>query len=100
MIGHKTCSKTFIGVVLHSEFSEGIFLFAMSRPTLWLSQPPVLWLLGAVSREIKRTWREADYLPPYSAKDNNEWSCLSTLPCAFISYCLIKYRDMYLWFDA
>jgi len=36
---------------------------------------------GTVSLKLKRTRREADYLPPSSAKLKNKWSYTATSPC-------------------
>jgi hypothetical protein len=50
----------------------GIFLFtAISRPALRSTQPPIQWVQGALSLEVKRSGREADHLPPSSAEDKN-----------------------------
>jgi hypothetical protein len=47
----------------------GNFLFTtMSRTALGTIQPPTRWVPGAVSLEVKRPGREADYLPPPSAE--------------------------------
>jgi hypothetical protein len=53
-----------------------IFLFdTMSRPALRPTQPPIQWVLGALS-----PGREADHSPPYNAKVKNAWSYTSTPP--------------------
>jgi hypothetical protein len=45
----------------------GIFLFTIvSRPALKPTQPPIQWVLGALSLGIKRPGREADHSPPSS----------------------------------
>jgi hypothetical protein len=47
----------------------GIFLFdTMSRPALRPTQPPIQWVLGAPSLEVKRPGGEADRSPPSSAE--------------------------------
>jgi hypothetical protein len=47
----------------------GIFLFTTaSRTALGPTQPPIQWVLGALSLGVKRPGREADHLPPSIAK--------------------------------
>jgi hypothetical protein len=41
---------------------------AASRTTLEPTQPPIQWVLGALSLGIKRPGREADHSPPSSAE--------------------------------
>jgi hypothetical protein len=36
------------------------------------SQPPIQWVRGALSLGVKRSGREADHSPPYSADIKNE----------------------------
>jgi hypothetical protein len=46
----------------------GIFLFtAASRTALGSTQPPIQWVPGALSLELKWPGREADHSPPSSA---------------------------------
>jgi hypothetical protein len=42
------------------------------------TQPPIQWVLGALSLGVKRPGREADHSPPSSAEDKNAWSYIST----------------------
>jgi hypothetical protein len=59
----------------------GIFLFTTaSRMVLRPTQPPIQWVLGALSLGVKRPGREADHLPPSSAEVKNAWSYTSTPP--------------------
>jgi hypothetical protein len=45
----------------------GIFLFTTSsRTALGPTQPPIQWIPGALSLEVKRPGREADHSPPSS----------------------------------
>jgi hypothetical protein len=44
------------------------------------TQPPIQWVPGALSLEVKRPEGEADYSPPSSAEVKNTWSYTSTPP--------------------
>jgi hypothetical protein len=47
----------------------GIFLFTtVSRMALGPTQPPIQWVLGAISLGVKQPGHEADHSPPSSAK--------------------------------
>jgi hypothetical protein len=47
----------------------GIFLLTTeSRTALGPSQPPIQWVRGALSLEVKGPGREADHSPPSSAE--------------------------------
>jgi hypothetical protein len=47
----------------------GIFLFTTAfRTALGPTQPPIQWVLGALSLGVKRPEREADHSPPSSAE--------------------------------
>jgi hypothetical protein len=49
-----------------------IFLFCTaSRPTFGPTQPPIQWVLGALSQRVKRRGIEADHSPPFSAEVKN-----------------------------
>jgi hypothetical protein len=57
----------------------GIFLFVTgSRPALGPTQPPIRWVPGALSPEVKRPGREADHSPPSSVEVKNAWRYTST----------------------
>jgi hypothetical protein len=63
------------------EFRQGlgIFLFTTaSRMALGPTQPPIQWVPGALSLEVKRPGREADHSPPSSTEVKNAWSCTFT----------------------
>jgi hypothetical protein len=67
------------------------FLFsASSRPALGPTQPPIRWVLGALSPGVKRQGREADHSPPNSAEVKKMWSYTSTALYAFMAKCLIS----------
>jgi hypothetical protein len=67
------------------------FLFSTSsRPALGLIQPPIHWVPGALSPEVKRPGREADHSHPASAEVKKTWIYKSTPPYAFMAECLIS----------
>jgi hypothetical protein len=53
------------------------------------NQPPIQWLPGALSLEVKRPGYEADHWPPFSA-EVNLWSYTSTLQDVFMFWCLTE----------
>jgi hypothetical protein len=59
-----------IGVLEFDSRRElGIFLFiTASRTAVGPTQPPIQWVTRALSLEVKRPGREADYSPPSSAE--------------------------------
>jgi hypothetical protein len=67
------------------------FLFTTaSRPALGPTQPPIQWVPGALSLEVKRPGREADHSPPTSAEVKNAWSYTSTPKYAFMAWCSVE----------
>jgi hypothetical protein len=57
------------------------FLFSTaSRPALGSTQPHIQRVPGVLSPALKRSGREADHSPPFSADVKNVWSNTSTLP--------------------
>jgi hypothetical protein len=53
----------------------GFILFATaSRLSLGPGQPPLQWVLGALSSEVKQSGREADPSTPSFAEVKNFWS--------------------------
>jgi hypothetical protein len=59
----------------------GIFIFTIaSGPTLGPTQPPIQWVPGALSLEVKRPGREADAHLHLVPRSNNEWSYTSVPP--------------------
>jgi hypothetical protein len=62
------------------------FLFSTSsRPALVPTQPPIEWVRGALSPEIKRQGREADHLSPTSAEVKKMWIYTSIPPYALMA---------------
>ena len=49
------------------------------------THPSIQWLLGAFSAEVK--WQEHEDIlsPPPSAEVQKDWSCITTLPYAFMA---------------
>jgi hypothetical protein len=67
------------------------FLFSTSpMPALGSTQSPIEWVPGALPTGEKRPEREADHSPPDSAEVKKMWISTSTLPYAFMAYCLIS----------
>jgi hypothetical protein len=59
----------------------GIFLFsAASRMALGPTQPPIQWILLALSLMVKWLGHETDHSPPSSAEVKNVWSYTSIPP--------------------
>jgi hypothetical protein len=65
----------------------------VSGPSLGPTQPPIQWLSGALTSEVKRPGREADQSPPSSADVKNTWSCASTTSYIFMAWYLAKNRE-------
>jgi hypothetical protein len=63
----------------------GARIFSMSRPVLGLTQPPIQWILGALSPRVKRPGREVDNSPSTSAEVKKMWIYTSTLLYAFMA---------------
>jgi hypothetical protein len=71
-----------IGVLSSNSWLElGIFLFTTtSRMALGPTQPPIQWVLEALSLEVKEPGSEVDHSPPSSVKAENVWNYISTPP--------------------
>jgi hypothetical protein len=62
------------------------FHFSMlSRPALGSTQPPIQWVLGALSPGVKRQGREADHSPPTCAEVKKMLIYTSTPPYTFMA---------------
>jgi hypothetical protein len=63
----------------------GIFLFTtVSISILGPIRPPIQWLPGGLSLEVKRPVRESDHSPQSSAEVKNAWSYTATPHYAFM----------------
>jgi hypothetical protein len=76
---------------------KGFHFPTSSRPALGPTQPPSQWVPGAISSEEKRLGREADHSPLSGAEIKNAWSCSSTPPYVFTSWCSIKQGTSFHW---
>jgi hypothetical protein len=66
-----------------SRLGQEIFLYyTASRPALKPTQPPIQWVLGALSLGIKQPGREADHSPPSTVEVKNGGT-RSPLPIRF-----------------
>jgi hypothetical protein len=67
------------------------FLFCKSlRLALGSTQPPIQWVPGALSSGVKRPGREAEHSPATSVEVKKMWIYTSTLPYAFMAWCLVS----------
>jgi hypothetical protein len=84
----------------------GIFIFTTaSIAALGSTQPPIQWVLGAVTPLIKRPGLEDDHSFPSSAEVNDRWSDTTTPPIylhgfvlkryIFMALYLVKHRDSF-----
>jgi hypothetical protein len=64
------------------EFS---FLVIVVQTALESTQPPIQWVLGALSPRVKQQGREADHSPLASAEVKKMWIYTSTPPYAFMA---------------
>jgi hypothetical protein len=67
-----------------------IFVTA-SGPVFGPTQPPIQWVQGVLSAEVKLPQSEADHSPLSSAEGKNSWSCTSIPPYVFMAWCLVNY---------
>jgi hypothetical protein len=67
-----------------------MFLFTTaSRPDLGHTQPPIQWVIEAVTMAVKLPVREADHSPPSSAEVKSAWSYTSNPQYDFMSWCQV-----------
>jgi hypothetical protein len=59
---------------------KNFLFFTSSRPALRPNQPPMEWVQGFLSPEVKQQGREADHSPPNSAEVKNMWIYTATPP--------------------
>jgi hypothetical protein len=59
---------------------KNILFSTSSRPALGPTQPPIQWVLGAVSPGLKQLGREADHSSPASGEVEKTWIYKSTIP--------------------
>jgi hypothetical protein len=79
------------GVQLLAGEMMGFFLFAIvSRPALGPTQPPIQWILRALSLGIKQPACEADHSPLSCAEVKTAWTYTFILPYLLVTWCLIK----------
>jgi hypothetical protein len=69
---------------------KNFLLSTSSRPVLGPTQPPIQWVLGALSSGVKRQGREADHSPPVSAEAKKMGIYTSISSYAFMAQCLIS----------
>jgi hypothetical protein len=73
------------------------FLFStVFKPVLVSTQPPIKWVLGAISPAVKRSGHEANHSSPSRSEAKNAWSYVFTLQYDFMVLCLAKPRDFIL----
>jgi hypothetical protein len=87
-----------IGVLgFDSWWGLGIFLFTtMFRMALGPTQPPIQWVPGALSLDVKQLGREADHSPPSSAEVKECVEVYLHSQYAFMTWCLVKaQRQLY-----
>jgi hypothetical protein len=63
---------------------KNILFSTSSKPALWSTQPPIQWVLRALSPRVKRPGREADHSPRVNAEVKKIWICKSTPPYDFM----------------
>jgi hypothetical protein len=56
----------------------------------WFCVPPIKWVPGDFSPELKRPGREANHTPPTSAQVKKTWTYTSTAPYVFMAWCLVN----------
>jgi hypothetical protein len=59
-------------------WSWEFFFYAVSRPALVPTQPPILWVPETLCPGVKRARRGTDHSPPPGTEDKNAWRYTST----------------------
>jgi hypothetical protein len=73
-----------------SRHGLGIFIFATaSKPALEPTQPPIQWVLGISSPEVKRPGRKSNLLLPSNIEVKNKRNYTSTQSYVFMALCLV-----------
>jgi hypothetical protein len=67
----------------------------LSRPAVDPTQPPMQWVQGTLSLELKRPGHEADTSPPPSTEVKNAWSYTSMPQYVFMAWYLVKHKDIF-----
>jgi hypothetical protein len=72
---------------------QGFFSFCdtASRPALGRTQPPIQWVPGALSMEVKRLGREVTSIKCRSQRMRG--AILSLSHCVFMAWCLVGLRN-------
>jgi hypothetical protein len=65
-------------------------IYMFSRQALGPTQPPMQWVPGALSPEVKRPVSEADHSPQTSAKVKKTWVYISVPTYVFMASCVIR----------
>jgi hypothetical protein len=60
---------------------------------LGLTQPPIQWVPGALSLEVKRPGREADHSPHLVLRSRMRGAIPPLPHYVFMAWCLVKHRD-------
>jgi hypothetical protein len=72
----------------------------MSRTALGPTQPPIQWVLEALSLGVKWLESEVDHSSPSSAEVKNAWSYTSTPQYIFMEWCYVKHRDNFTFYTS
>jgi len=61
------------------------FFSPPQQSALGPTHPPIQWVSGNLSLEVKRPERESDHPPPSSVEVKNAWNCTSIPPYVFMA---------------
>jgi hypothetical protein len=92
VIGYRLNNRG-VGVPSPSRVKNVLF-FMFSRPAVGPTQPPIQWVMGALSLRVQGQGCEADHSHPTSAEVKKMWTYTSTphMP-SWRSASLVKHRD-------